>query len=219
MRWKTEIRARNRSHTKSSTQKTRVTMEHCGDNNDDNDDMSMEDIEDEEEEEDEEEMEDDGIPEEDAALARRQTILAVMRDRSLSETERNGRIQAIMTGNRQVVVEEQAPEDGVAGLPDPAVATTTTTTACVHYERNCSVVAPCCGKIVGCRICHDELSPQGHPPMNRFLIREVVCKNCNVRQPCSYVLWGGVLPHVLWHKVGLNIPHTLWILQKRVHQL
>lgn len=27
---------------------------------------------------------------------------------------------------------------------------------CAHYQRNCSLVAPCCGAVFGCRICHDE---------------------------------------------------------------
>ena len=27
---------------------------------------------------------------------------------------------------------------------------------CSHYERNCSMVAPCCGAVFGCRICHDD---------------------------------------------------------------
>merc|ERR1719410_541495 len=27
---------------------------------------------------------------------------------------------------------------------------------CDHYERNCSIIAPCCGACFGCRICHDE---------------------------------------------------------------
>jgi len=27
---------------------------------------------------------------------------------------------------------------------------------CPHYERNCTVVSPCCGVAFGCRICHDE---------------------------------------------------------------
>jgi hypothetical protein len=27
---------------------------------------------------------------------------------------------------------------------------------CPHYERNCTMVAPCCGAAFGCRICHDE---------------------------------------------------------------
>ncbi|KAL7540712.1 hypothetical protein ACHAWF_006775 [Thalassiosira exigua] len=27
---------------------------------------------------------------------------------------------------------------------------------CGHYERNCSIVSPCCGLVFGCRICHDD---------------------------------------------------------------
>jgi hypothetical protein len=28
--------------------------------------------------------------------------------------------------------------------------------ACTHYERNCTIISPCCGLAFGCRICHDE---------------------------------------------------------------
>ena len=27
---------------------------------------------------------------------------------------------------------------------------------CQHYERNCTIISPCCGLAFGCRICHDE---------------------------------------------------------------
>jgi hypothetical protein len=27
---------------------------------------------------------------------------------------------------------------------------------CQHYERNCTIIAFCCGMAFGCRICHDE---------------------------------------------------------------
>jgi len=27
---------------------------------------------------------------------------------------------------------------------------------CEHYERNCTLIAPCCGLAFGCRICHDD---------------------------------------------------------------
>jgi len=27
---------------------------------------------------------------------------------------------------------------------------------CNHYERNCTLIAPCCGAAFGCRICHDD---------------------------------------------------------------
>ncbi len=28
---------------------------------------------------------------------------------------------------------------------------------CTHYNRNCSMISPCCGIVFGCRVCHDEL--------------------------------------------------------------
>ncbi len=27
---------------------------------------------------------------------------------------------------------------------------------CGHYQRNCSIVSPCCGLVFGCRICHND---------------------------------------------------------------
>ncbi len=36
--------------------------------------------------------------------------------------------------------------------------------ACEHYDRNCTIVAPCCGLAFGCRICHDEC-PVLPPPI------------------------------------------------------
>lgn len=37
---------------------------------------------------------------------------------------------------------------------------------CGHYERNCSIVSPCCGLVFGCRICHDD-APELPPPFPR----------------------------------------------------
>ncbi len=54
---------------------------------------------------------------------------------------------------------------------------------CVHYERQCNIVAPCCGQIFGCRLCHDEKISDHQ--LDRYGIREVVCKECNTRQPTS----------------------------------
>eukprot|EP00979_Chaetoceros_neogracilis_P010088 scaffold2368_cov289-Chaetoceros_neogracile.AAC.13 len=56
---------------------------------------------------------------------------------------------------------------------------------CVHYERKCNIVAPCCGNCYGCRLCHDELSNSLHGRMDRFMINEIICKECNIRQGCS----------------------------------
>jgi CHY zinc finger len=96
---------------------------------------------------------------------------------------------------------------------------------CEHYERNCTIISPCCGLAFGCRICHDEcpaLPPplamrrdselfgekmdsmkkssqqkldrrfsmpldfedddENHHLIDRFSIREVICRECFTRQ-------------------------------------
>lgn len=35
---------------------------------------------------------------------------------------------------------------------------------CQHYERNCTILSPCCGLAFGCRICHDDC-PVLPPPI------------------------------------------------------
>lgn len=149
---------------------------------DDDDDDDEEIDVDDEDDDDEEEMMNDAPPppstepsESDVATARRRAIQEIMRDQTLSADEKRFRIQALMSNNRTEV----------APPPSPVLPAPEANAACVHYERNCNIVAPCCNRVFGCRICHDELSPSGHPPMNRFLIREVVCKNCNVRQAAT----------------------------------
>jgi uncharacterized CHY-type Zn-finger protein len=114
----------------------------------------------------------------DAAIARRRAIQAIMRDTTISGQDKAHRIQSLMSGGRTEVAPPPAP---VIPMSDAG----TGSAACVHYERNCNIVAPCCNRIYGCRICHDELSPPGHPPLDRFLIREVICKNCNTRQAAT----------------------------------
>jgi hypothetical protein len=54
---------------------------------------------------------------------------------------------------------------------------------CVHYERKCDIVAPCCHRPYGCRICHDEMSP-ACGTMDRFAISVIMCRRCKRRQ-CS----------------------------------
>jgi len=85
-------------------------------------------------------------------------------------------IQNLMSGGRSEVAAQTAPV-----IPEYESNT------CVHYERNCNIIAPCCDRIFGCRICHDEISPSGHANMNRFLIKQVVCKKCNTKQDARYV--------------------------------
>jgi RING finger/CHY zinc finger protein 1 len=116
----------------------------------------------------------DESAEEDSAKDKRRAIQAIMKDASLSAEEKRMRIQNLMSGNRLEVAAPPAPV-----IPEHDRMN------CVHYERNCSIIAPCCGRICGCRLCHDENSPSGHPPMDRFMIREVICKRCTTRQPAS----------------------------------
>lgn len=156
------------------------------------DESDPEDLDEEDDDEDDDDMQegddDEGgaaLPEpveEEAAVARRRAIQAIMRDGSLSEADKRQGIQNIMSGGRTCVAPPPAPV-----LPQPEAGGA----ACVHYERNCNIVGPCCPtRVFGCRICHDELSPPGHPPMNRFMVREVVCKNCQTRQAAGYVVYG-----------------------------
>lgn len=85
---------------------------------------------------------------------------------------------------------------------------------CSHYERNCTMIAPCCGAAFGCRICHDDcpiLPPKvtvqqvrrryqrssslpgsftnmnqtpedTHHTIDRFAVKEVICRQCYTRQ-------------------------------------
>ncbi|AUF82230.1 E3 ubiquitin--protein ligase MIEL1-like protein [Tetraselmis virus 1] len=62
---------------------------------------------------------------------------------------------------------------------------------CKHYRRKCRIVAPCCGEVFWCRRCHDEEKNEQEPDLkqrheiDRFSIKEVVCANCDTRQPVS----------------------------------
>ncbi len=151
------------------------------DSEDEVEDLEDDDDDDDEDGEDHMNDEDEGnsaVPpppqEEDSAVARRRAIQGIMRDNTLSDQEKRMRIQNLMSGGRTQVAPAPSPV-----LPQQE------DTKCTHYERNCNIVAPCCGRIVGCRICHDETSPHGHPPMNRFMVREAVCKMCGTRQMAS----------------------------------
>jgi CHY zinc finger len=85
---------------------------------------------------------------------------------------------------------------------------------CEHYDRKCTLVAPCCGAAFGCRLCHDDspvLPPrlmmkkasrryprssslpgsfttgdqtpeETHHPIDRFAIKEVICRECYTKQ-------------------------------------
>mmetsp|Transcript_19118 Transcript_19118/g.28561 ORF Transcript_19118/g.28561 Transcript_19118/m.28561 type:complete len:325 (-) Transcript_19118:3-977(-) len=140
-------------------------------------------------------MDSGGVDAEFAIAAKRRAIQAIMRDGSLSELEKRMRIQSLMDGTQEASSRSSSSAvPGIRAVPPSQVVTTDSviggglgddSISCVHYERKCNIVAPCCDRIFGCRICHDEMTPSGHGPMDRFAIREVVCKECNTRQPTS----------------------------------
>lgn len=115
--------------------------------------------------------------------AKRKEIKEIMQNNTLTDLEKRLRIQHLMDGRASVGGISGMREGNVDDVPKSFFEEPV---SCVHYERKCSIVAPCCGKVFGCRVCHDELSaPPGHGPMDRFAIKEVVCKECNTRQPKS----------------------------------
>lgn len=63
---------------------------------------------------------------------------------------------------------------------------------CDHYSRGCSLVAPCCGKVFSCRLCHDDaveldrdIPIKDKHKLDRSSIVEIVCNSCDTRQPVS----------------------------------
>ncbi|CAH9082719.1 unnamed protein product [Cuscuta europaea] len=55
---------------------------------------------------------------------------------------------------------------------------------CEHYKRNCKLRAACCGKLVTCRFCHDEVSDHS---MERKATVEMMCMRCLKVQPIGPV--------------------------------
>lgn len=53
---------------------------------------------------------------------------------------------------------------------------------CEHYVRHCRLIAPCCDKEYACRHCHNDA--EAHE-INRHAVKEVVCTECDQRQPVS----------------------------------
>ncbi|KAK7358271.1 hypothetical protein VNO77_00197 [Canavalia gladiata] len=51
---------------------------------------------------------------------------------------------------------------------------------CEHYKRNCKLRAACCGKLVTCRFCHDNVSDHS---MDRKATLEMICMRCLNIQP------------------------------------
>lgn len=117
---------------------------------------------------------------------RRASIKAVMADSKLSPATKRRSIQHLMDGRRNsvnsVVTEALSRSGSVASIASQAVSPGMTIVClpcdddnaaavinneqtriaeqsrpfCSHYARKCTMIAPCCGRAFGCRICHDE---------------------------------------------------------------
>lgn len=62
---------------------------------------------------------------------------------------------------------------------------------CEHYITRCKVICPKCDNPYYCRFCHDNVENAYDLPLNkqheidRHAIKEVICDECNTRQPAS----------------------------------
>ena len=93
---------------------------------------------------------------------RRTSIKSIMADKELTPLEKRRSIQGLMDGRRSSM------ECGICQPAQPVIHTINNEAIdaarrmeearppCNHYERNCSIVSPCCGAVFGCRLCHDE---------------------------------------------------------------
>ncbi len=54
---------------------------------------------------------------------------------------------------------------------------------CRHYRRAATLVAPCCGALAACRLCHDEADASHR--LDRRRVAEMACMHCGTRQPVA----------------------------------
>lgn len=51
---------------------------------------------------------------------------------------------------------------------------------CQHYQVQCQILAPCCGKFYDCRNCHDAMECHA---LDRYSIQSMRCNLCSLVQP------------------------------------
>lgn len=92
-------------------------------------------------------------------------------------------------------------------IPASMAQATQATVRCVHYRRNCNLVAPCCGRVVCCHQGHDAHSCGTSLDRTRHRVKQVVCCSCKKIQPvgntCRYCprSFGenGCIPCRMWY--------------------
>ncbi len=101
---------------------------------------------------------------------RRASIKAVMTDPNLSPIAKRKSIQHLMDGRRNSYGNSQC-FTGTTAMPacnDQTKRAEEMRPHCPHYERNCTLIAPCCGAAFGCRICHDDSPALYVPKIHSF---------------------------------------------------
>ena len=131
---------------------------------------------------------------EDAQSIKRRAIQDIMKNPNLDDRTKRLQVQQFMSGRQ---LQPPLIDPNATCTKATTTLNTNTTSAsstshaatannevmkCVHYERKCNIVAPCCGKVFGCRVCHDEMSDH---EMNRFEIERIICKDCGTEQDRS----------------------------------
>jgi hypothetical protein len=150
---------------------------------------------------------------EDERTQMRRLIIAIRKDASLTEHGKRIRIQALMDNTGT-----SARASGLTCTTNDLTSTVNIETAkeqqvtktyqsksdadacpyelsgplhCPHYDSKCRIVTPCCRKIYGCRVCHDETVEEQqsdataalkHGPLDRFSIQEIICNQCGMLQ-------------------------------------
>ena len=120
-------------------------------------------------------------------------VRTVNRDDNLEPTKKAYLIQNLLASRWIVGNQLQAQQDKstvdtngskavTSILCSPVEGDTARKDGCKHYKRRCRIVAPCCDQAFTCRFCHDDAS--GHT-VNRYAIKEMVCNECETRQPVS----------------------------------
>jgi hypothetical protein len=85
----------------------------------------------------------------------------IVRRRSLPTFQRKGRsasLKAFASSAQAAVAAAAAAEfsDDPVDIQHAAERMEKSRPECDHYDRKCTIIAPCCGLAFGCRICHDD---------------------------------------------------------------
>nr|GLL21912.1 zinc finger protein BRUTUS-like [Ipomoea trifida] len=114
-------------------------------------------------------------------------IRKVHRDSTLDPRRKAYLIQNLMTSRwiasqqkSQASIDDISRSEDLAGCSPSFRDPEKQVFGCEHYKRNCKLRAACCGKLVACRFCHDEVSDHS---MDRKATAEMMCMRCLKIQP------------------------------------